>query len=288
MGVLAVSPQGGLLNLVGSDGSPVAALAAMEQGGMMMLYDGEMQPRVTMLGTPAGGDLSIFAGDRQEQVHLSVSERGGRLDVCNPQGQPCARLEVNNAGSGEAQCISSANGAPVARLTMNGRGGALILDQSNGKPGIFMHGSDKGGEVALLSPDSGPTVVLAASSGAEEDRAPIVALLDAQGNNLVHIGAHDQRQYGHVVVRGPENIVFASLNAQASGGELNISNEFGISRARITTVDDGGVMTLQWAGSAGAGILATDQGGAVIVYNPDGSVRATVPAPEPSGEGETG
>jgi hypothetical protein len=165
---------------------------------------------------------------------------------------------------------------------MNGSGGALILDQSNGKARVFMHGTDKGGRLRSwrrrVAPRSCSRRVRRA-----EDRAPIVALLDASGNNLVHIGAHESGSWPRGRARAGEcGLRFAECADDRR--ELNISNEFGISRRAVTTVDDGGVMTLQWAGSAGR-LSPPRKGVALLVYNPDGLVRATVPAPEPEKRG---
>ena len=82
---------------------------------------------------------------------------------------------------------------------------------------------------------------------------------------------------------GPENKLQASLAAGDQGGGLIVNDDLGINRASIMVIHDGGQLQLNWAGCPGVLLGAAEEGGRMVLLDPDGGTRARLPAETTTG-----
>ena len=79
------------------------------------------------------------------------------------------------------------------------------------------------------------------------------------------------------MVSGTDGIRRAGICATRDGGQLSLFNDLGIERVLLGSADDGGALKLNWGGTVGVAALAAEAGGAILVNDASGQVRASLP-----------
>ena len=93
------------------------------------------------------------------------------------------------------------------------------------------------------------------------------------------------KEGGRITVMGPDNTTLAAIAATPDGGKIAIYNDLGILRAMIHVLEEGGRFDIQWAGAPAAMLAASEAGGTLVLLDPEGHVRGSVPEMD-GGEGD--
>lgn len=174
----------------------------------------------------------------------AVGEHGGQVDLWGP------------------------GGANVVRMGANAQGGDLAMWNGRGQLVSGMYATDVGGRVETVMADGSMSAMLATN-----EQGPAVALVDAEGRPLFAAAAAESSV--GLSVRNTDGRELVAMGAPAGkGGVLRVADTAGVPVVQLSSGDDGGLVTCATrAGTRAAslGVLAPDQGGAMMLYAPGGT-----------------
>jgi hypothetical protein len=200
--------------------------------------------------------LALSAPDGQERVSARVIGGAGSVGVSDEQ----ARMSV--------------------LLSQTPHGGMVAAYTSEGKPAAVMDVQENGGRIGVTSEDG----QVRAGLTRDKEGGGLIAAMGEDGGVQTALISH--KEGGRITVMGPENTTLVAIAATPDGGKLAIYNDLGILRAMLHVLEEGGRLDIQWAGSPAAVLAANEHGGTLVVLDPEGEIRGSVPEAEDAEEEE--
>jgi hypothetical protein len=270
------------------------------------------KPRAIMKAAETGAAISVVHDDGRVRAMLHADIEKGEVMVVTPESKTA--VKISGEALGGLIAVNRRDGQTGGVLLATEAGGSLMLHDRQGKSGVALHQSPKGPILALTGENGHVPVFLAALEGRGqlELREPAGAamglkvaadsaafsMVNAQDKAQVYLGYTAERaslhlkpndesgcaasiftqdEGGAVLVSGTDGMRRAGICATRDGGQLTLFNDLGIERVMLGSADDGGVLKLNWGGTIGVAALAAEAGGAILVNDAAGQVRASLP-----------
>lgn len=227
--------------------------------------------RVALTCGADSASARLVPGPGKPNIDLHASAEGASVNCCNGDGKGVASM---NAYKGD-----------IAAVNLNRPGGdnALALTVVKDTPSLHM--------VPLHAVQ--PSVMLSTS----EKQTNLI--VNREGRPLVHIQGTDEggvisvnttldannmratmgasKEGAAVQISTMDGTPLASMHGHTYGGALTLSSELGFPRVMAMAHEDMGMLQLDCSGTIGIKAVATPQGGAVILCDPEGKPMSTLP-----------
>lgn len=257
--IVHVTSENAAIQLQSGDehGTSIMAMAMPEQTGIVGRVR-EDEKAWELLGMPEGSMLDLKVPGGLQGAMLQSTELGGSVTVCNAEGNETGKLAALQDGALLQMHPPSEEKSQDGLAMHVGASGSLLILREAGQRLVEMHGGSGHGAMTLRCSD--------------------------EARPVVHLASREDAQF--VAVMGSDDANLAALMATESGGSISVHNELGILRGRMGVMDDGGGLQLNWGGTPNVAALATEEGGVLFTYGPDGKTSSSVPRGDEDDESE--
>ncbi|MDB6172612.1 MAG: hypothetical protein JWL59_1923 [Chthoniobacteraceae bacterium] len=285
--------HGGIFLARRCDGEVAAFLAAADDGGVVtVMSDNDFS--IALHASPENALLGIScSSDERSAIILTTSATQSSMQLRGNEGKLAVRLTAHSTGNGVD--LFSPEGNKSISIDALPTGGLITLSNPEGNNCGFLSAGAEGGMFGLHPPKKPASdgiiltgrldeaAVLVGQEGKvlgwfgrNEGGGKVIVRASGESDGNAQLFAHPHG--ANLLLQGADGLLQAGFGTTPDGGQLAIYNELGIERAHLAVARDGGALKLNWGGTMAVAALGTDHGGAIVTYDEDGEVRASLPA----------
>lgn len=280
---LGVTPHGGSMLLQTAAGHLGVSALAAETGNLVKVeglgagQGGEDKTSVTLLGLKDISSISLRNGAGVDLVDLIASATGGNISV-KAAAAPASEIVLNVGEESPFIKVNHAEGGSAVLLTSE-RSSQLSLSDQEDSNNLILSVAEKGGYLAI-----GEAEQLRLSLGCSDEGQPAITLHNADGSPALQLLRHGNG--GGASVYSSDGTRQVAMTGSPEGGQLGLFGDLGIERAILRTIGDGAALSLRWGGTDALQAVASEAGGALIVFDHDGHPTGTLPASDDDSEAD--
>lgn len=251
---LTTTPEGGSVGILRNDGKRAIVMIPSAQGNGLLVYKPDGGEGVTLLTADTTsmilcGDVRADTGAPPAVAMIGMPDGSGTMRICEKSGSPAVTLSANGEGGVMEIHAVDSPGTPLRFSVVKG-GGHIGLNHGAGNGRVLLAASQHGATILAGGGDTEPRDAVL-----QVTESLAALLVSRQGEPKVALGAiHENGEHG-LLLTNPDNSPALTLRAREEGGLLTVHGSDGITLG---------------------GLIATESGGQLSIFNDLGIERATL------------